>query len=74
MIEVALVSTPELFTKNSQIRKNPSVSSKNTGAKRSLRKFIETLDFKHKTAVRRFSAANKKFKVIKKGNVLWSNT
>ena len=52
---------------------NSYVSTKNTSARKSLHKFSETIDVKHKTAIRSLGAAKEKHKTIKTGNVLWSN-
>ena len=52
---------------------NPHVSTKKSIARKSIHKFSETLDVKHKTAVLRFCAAKAKRKAIKKYNVFWSN-
>ena len=73
ILESAMVSTPEGSTDNSLMTPNPSVSNKNPSAIKSLHQFSETLDVKHKTAVRRLGAAKAKCKAIKTGNVLWSN-
>ena len=70
MIEAALVSTPEGCTDNSLMKPNPSVSTKKTSARKPLCKFTETLNVKHKTAVRRFDAAKENCKATKKVNVL----
>ena len=51
---------------------NPSVYTKNPSAIKSLRQFTETLDVKHKTAVRRFVASKENYKAIKRGFLLWS--
>ena len=45
---------------------NPYVSTKKPIAKKSLRKFSETLDVKNKINVCGFGAANSKLKAIKK--------
>ena len=52
---------------------NPSMYNKNHSARKSLRRFTETLDVKHKTAVRRFVASKENYKAIKRGFLLWSN-
>ena len=53
IIEAAMVSTPEGFTNSSTMAPNLYVYNKKPSAIKSLRKFIETLDVKHKTAVHR---------------------
>ena len=65
-----MVSTPEGCTNNTPMTPNPYVSDKSSSARKSLRQFIDTLDVKHKTAVRRFDAAKENCKATKKVNVL----
>ena len=61
-----MVSTSESCTDNSPMTPNPSVSTKNPSARKSLYQFTETFYFKHKTSVRSFGAAKAKHKAIKK--------
>ena len=66
MIEAAMVSTLKGCTKNSLMTLNPSVSTKRPIEIKSLHQFTETLDFKHKTYVRRFVASKAKRKAKKR--------
>ena len=61
-----MVSTPEVCTNNSLMKHNPSVSSKKHSARKSLRKFTETFNIKHKTAVQRLGADRSKRKETKR--------
>ena len=74
MIESAMVSTPEGCIEKSPMITNPYVSDKKPSAIKSLHKFTETLDVKHKTDVNRFGGAKAKHKGTKKDNALWSIT
>ena len=58
IIEASMFSTPEGCTSNIPMTTNPSVSIKNSSARKSLRKLSETLDVKHKTSVHSLGAAN----------------
>ena len=51
-----VVSTPEIFTKNSPMSPGPSVTFKNPSARKSIRLFTEVFDVKNKTVVRRVGA------------------
>ena len=44
-----MVSTPEVCTENSPISPSPYVPVKTIGASKSLRQFLEALDFKKKS-------------------------
>ena len=68
-----MVSTTEVCTDNILMTPNPSVSTKNIRARKSLQQFTETLNVKNKTAVCRFGASKENIMAIKKFNVLWSN-
>ena len=48
------------------MKRNQSMSNKNTSARKSLSQFSETLDVKYKTDACRFCAAKAKSKAIKK--------
>ena len=74
IIEAAMVSTPEGFTNSSTMAPNLYVYNKKPSAIKSLHKFTETLDVKHKTDVNRFGGAKAKHKGTKKDNALWSIT
>ena len=65
MIELAMISTPEVCTNNSLMKPNPYVSTKNPSARKSLRQFTETLDVKHNNAYRRLGAYSSKRKAMK---------
>ena len=67
-----MVSKPEGCTNNSTMKPNPYVSTQNTSSRKPLRQFIETMDVKHKTNIRRFGAAKENRKATKTGNMLWS--
>ena len=54
IIEAAITSTPMGFTENSQISHSQYVTVKNPKERKSLRHFLDTLEVKPKTAVRRF--------------------
>ena len=56
IIESEMVSTPEEFTENIPMSPRQSVTVKNPSARKSLRKFLDTLEAKSKTAIRRFCA------------------
>ena len=66
-----MVSTPEGFTNSSTMAPNLYVYNKKPSAIKSLHKFTETLDIKHKTGICRFGASKEKCKSIKKGNAFW---
>ena len=55
-----MFSIPEGCTNNSPKTPNPSVSTKNPSARKSLCQFPEKLDVKHNTSVRRFGASKAK--------------
>ena len=61
-----MVSTPEGCTNNITMTHSPYMSTKNPSARKSLLQFIETLDSKHNSVVRRFGAAKANCKAIKK--------
>ena len=69
-----MVSTPEGFTEKRPMSSGPSVSVKQPNASKSLRKFLETLDFKPNTAVRRLCTDKSNTKAIRACSVLWSST
>ena len=69
-----MVSTSEVCTGNSPITSNPSVYTKKPRSRKPFSKFSESLDFKHKTDVRKLGAAKENCKSTKTGNVLWPNT
>ena len=60
IIEELMVSKLEGCTNNSPITPNPSVSTKNISARKSLQKFSEKLDVKHRTAVCRLGTPKAK--------------
>ena len=68
-----MVSTPELFTENSQISPSLSVTVKNPSARKSLRQFLDILEFKPKTYFSRFCVAKSKSKAIRSGSFFWSS-
>ena len=57
IIQAEMVSTPEIFTDNSQISPGTSVTVRYTIARKALRLFTGVLDVKNKTAVRRVGDA-----------------
>ena len=57
MIEEEILSTNEGCTGKILMTPNPSVSTKNPSARKSIRQFTEILDIKHKTSVCGFGAA-----------------
>ena len=57
IIESSMVSNTEVFTDNSQISPSQSVTVKNPSARKSLRQFLDVLEFKPNTSVCRFCAA-----------------
>ena len=59
-----MVSTPEGCNDTIPITYNQYDSMKNPIARKSLRPFSETLDFKHRMCVRRLSAAKSRCKAI----------
>ena len=65
-----MVSIPEGCTYNVLLTPNPSVSIKNTSARKPLCHFTDILDVKHKTAVCSFVAAKEKRKEIKRQYVV----
>ena len=69
ILEASGVSTPEGFTDNIPTSPSQSVTLKNPSARKSLRQFLDTLEVKPKTYVRRFCAA----KSIRYGSMLWSS-
>ena len=74
MIETEIVSATKGWTDKSTMTSNPSVSTKNPSARKSLYQFTETLDVKYKTDVCSFGVGKTYSKSTKRGNVLWSNT
>ena len=60
-----MVSTTEVCTDNILMTPNPSVSTKNIRARKSLQQFTETLNVKNKTAVCRFGASKENIMAIK---------
>ena len=66
-----MVFTPDILTDNSTMSPGPSVTFKNTSARKSLHLFTEVLVFKKKTAVLRVDAAESKRKTIRAYRVLW---
>ena len=73
IIEAEIIFTTEVFTDNSPMSPSQSVNVKHPRARKSLRKFLDTLGVKPKTAVRRFCAAKSKRKAIRDGSMLWSS-
>ena len=65
MFEAEMVSTPEGYNDNIPMTPNPSVSTNNHIARKSLRQFTETFYIKHKTVFCRFSADKSKRRAIK---------
>ena len=57
-----MFSTPERFTDNGTIPPIQSMAMKKTSARKSLRQFLDTLEAKPKTDVRRFCATKSKRK------------
>ena len=68
-----MASTPEVFTDNSTMSPSQYVTMKNTSAIKSIRQFLDTLEFKPKTDIRMFCAAKSKQKAIRYGIMLWSS-
>ena len=56
ILGASMVSIPEGFTENIPMSPRQSVTVKNPSARKSLRKFLDTLEAKSKTAIRRFCA------------------
>ena len=52
VIEVSMVSTPDIFVDNSPMSPGPPMIVKKCSARKSLRLFTEVLDVKKKTSVR----------------------
>ena len=61
-----MVSTPEICTNNSPMKHNPSISTKESSARKSLIQLLESLDDKNKTSGCRFGADQAKRRTIKK--------
>ena len=57
IIEAEMVSTPEGFTDISKMSPSQSVTAKIPSARKPLNQFLEALDVKHKTDVRRLGSA-----------------
>ena len=68
-----MLSTPEGFTDNSPMLTGPSVTVKNSSARKSLRQFTELLYVKNKTAVRQLCADKSNRKALISGSMLWSS-
>ena len=69
-----MVSTTEGFTDKSTISSDPSVTVKNSSARKSLHQFSEYLNVKHRNAVCRLDVGNKKRKAVRTCNALCPNT
>ena len=72
ILEAKMVSIPEECNDNSPMTPKKIESTKNPSA-RIVRQFSDTLDVKHNTAVSRLCTAKEKYKVIRTGDVLWTN-
>ena len=70
MIKATMLLTPERCTKNSPIKTNPSVSTKETIARKPFCKFKDILDVKHQTDVSRFGSAKETRKAMCCGQTL----
>ena len=68
-----MVYNPEIFTDNSAISTGPSMTIKNTSARKSLCIFTEVFYAKKKTSVHQVGAAKSKRKAIRAGSMLWSS-
>ena len=68
-----MLSTPEGFTDNSPMLTGPSVTVKNSSARKSLRQLTELLYVKNKTAVRQLCADKSNRKALISGSMLWSS-
>ena len=71
IIEVSVVYIPERSTENSQIPSIQNVTFKNSSAIKPLCHFLYTLEFKPKTFVRRFCAAESNRKETRADIMLW---
>ena len=68
-----MVSNTEVFTENSPMSPSQYVAVRNTSAIKPLRQFLDTLEIKPKTYVRRFCASKSKYKAIRDVGMLWSS-
>ena len=68
-----MVSTTEVFTENSPISPSQSTTVKNPIARKPIHKFLDTLEVKPKSDIRRFRADKSKRKEIRAGSMLWSS-
>ena len=66
-----MVSTPGVFTHKSPMSLRQYATANNPNARKSLNHFLDTLEVKPKTAVRRFFADKYKCKSIRSGSMLW---
>ena len=73
ILEAVMVSTTEGCTDNSPMTPNQYYPTKKPIERKVLRQFSEALYVKHKTDVHRLGVAKENHKVIRTGNVLWSN-
>ena len=65
-----MVSTPEIFTENSQMTPAPSMTARKPRAGKPLPIFTEVLDVKNKTDVRQVGTAKSKRNKIRSGSML----
>ena len=71
IIELAMVSTPDIFTDKGSMSPGPYMDVRNPSAIKLLRLFTEVLDVNNKTSVRRLGSAKSGYKSIRSGIMVW---